>query len=63
MSNSDFISTWANMTAATPFLIGLIALFTLIMMIGLIANTSLIIKKLNEISDKLNDKKEEPPQN
>lgn len=49
--------TWAGLTAATPFLIGLIALFTLIMMIGLIANTSIIIKKLDEISKLLDNNK------
>lgn len=49
----NMFATWAGLTAATPFLIGLITLFTLIMMLGLIANTATIIKRLNEILDRL----------
>lgn len=45
---------WVELAAATPFLIGLIALFTLVIMIGLIANTQIIIKRLDEMLERLN---------
>lgn len=59
MTNSELASTWMGLTVAMPFLIGLIALFTLIMMIGLITNTNSITKQLDEILKRMekNEKK------
>lgn len=55
MDKANSLETWMNAMAAMPFLVGLITLFTLIMMIGLIANTNAIEKRIHWIQEHLEE--------